>query len=120
MIKQIKQRVGCMRKYHSIYKLYDGTPMPNWNYDPKASVESGVEIPYYDFNANGKLDKANTKLWLNALLRQTETGYNNLTTDQLDRIKYYVPRNKHTNIRSSGSYKKITAVDIINLLNSGI
>ena len=80
--------VGCMRKYHSIYKLYDGSPMPNWNYNHKATIDSGKEIPYYDFNGNGKLDKANEKMWLDTLLKQIQSGSANLNRQQLDRLKY--------------------------------
>ena len=117
MDKPKREIVGCMKKYHSFYKLYDGSPMPNWNYNIKATIDSGIEIPYYDFNGNGRLDKANEKMWLNALIRQVETGFNNLNNDQLDRLKYENSKDKID--YNVGSYRKITVLDVVRILNSG-
>ena len=110
-----KETVGCMRKYHSFYKLFDGSPIPNWNYNPNATIHSGIEIPYYDFNGNGKLDKANEKMWLDALIKQIQSNRSDLNKDQLSRLKY--KRNKNDYL---GKYpNKITSIDIVRVLNSG-
>ena len=105
-----------MKKYHSVYKLFDGSAMPNWNYNPNATIDSGVEVPYYDFNGNGKLDKANEKMWLDALLKQIQSGFSNLNKQQLARLKYKKTKHDYLGIYSN----KITSVDIVRILNSGI
>ena len=87
------------------------------DYNIKATIDSGIEIPYYDFNGNGRLDKANEKMWLNALIRQVETGFNNLNNDQLDRLKYENSKDKID--YNVGSYRKITVVDVVRILYSG-
>lgn len=125
MAKDKKHIIGNMKEFNSKYKLFDGSPMPNWNYNPKATIDSGIEIPYFDFNGNGKLDKANEKMWINALLKQVESGFNNLSKEQLSRIKNIKIKNKYLEypeefIYNQGSNSNnINVVDIVRILNSG-
>lgn len=42
--------IGCTYKINTKYNV------PNWNYNPKATKDNGIQIPYYDLNNDGEID----------------------------------------------------------------
>ena len=54
--------VGNTNKYNSQYTFTTGEPIPNWNYNPYATIDSGFEIPMFDVNGDGIIDETDLSL----------------------------------------------------------
>ena len=95
------QIIGNMQESHSTLTFTDGSPMPNWNYNPAANVDSGFEIPYFDINGDGSIDVADIVAVINHIL-----GTSELSQSQKDRLKY----------RDNGSLKQDNIINVIDLV----
>ena len=82
--------VGNMKEFNSNYTFANGEPLPNWNYNPNATIDSGVEIPYFDLNGDGQIDILDLNLITDALFSLNPLSNSDfiLSASQLDRIKY--------------------------------
>ena len=95
---------GNMNQFHTHYTFTNGSPVPNWNYNPDANIDSGIQIPYFDVTGNGTIDVADIIAITNYVL-----GTGTLTLAQKDRLKY--------NSTGSISEDVIDVVDVIALVN---
>ena len=75
--------IGNMKEFNSTYTYPDGNYIRNWNYNPNATIDSGVEIPYFDLNGDGNIDINDLNLLINYLSQGTI-----LTESQKSRLKY--------------------------------
>ena len=75
--------IGNMKEFNSTYTYPDGSYIRNWNYNPNATIDSGVEIPYFDLNGDGNIDINDLNLLINYLSQGTV-----LTESQKSRLKY--------------------------------
>ena len=96
------QITGNMQESHSALTFTDGSPMPNWNYNPFANVDSGFEIPYFDINGDGVINVTDIVAVINHIL-----GTSELSQSQKDRLKY----------RSNGSLKQDNIINVIDLVS---
>jgi len=99
------QIVGNMQEFNSTYTFTNGNPIPNWNYNPLANVDSGVQIPYFDLNNDGIIDASDLIMVFNHVL-----GTQDLTETQKDKLKY----NSNGIIDNTGV---IDVVDITSIMN---
>ena len=95
------QIIGNMQESHSTLTFTDGSPMPNWNYNPVANVDSGVQIPYFDINGDGVINVTDIVAVINHIL-----GTSELSQSQKDRLKY----------RDNGSLKQDNIINVIDLV----
>ena len=75
--------IGNMIEFNSTYTYPDGNYIRNWNYNPNATIDSGVEIPFFDLNGDGNIDINDLNLLINYLSQGTV-----LTESQKSRLKY--------------------------------
>ena len=75
--------IGNMKEFNSTHTYPDGNYIRNWNYNPNATIDSGVEIPFFDLNGDGNIDINDLNLLINYLSQGTI-----LTESQKSRLKY--------------------------------
>ena len=66
------------------YTFTNGEPIPNWNFNPLANVDSGVQIPFFDVNADGLINVTDMVALVNHIL-----GSATLTVEQIYRMSKY-------------------------------
>ena len=81
-----------MQEFHSTYVFTTGEPIPNWNFNPNANVDNGIEIPYFDMTGEGTIDNVDYNVIAGA-----EVGTLVLTEAQIDRMKYRADGSINTN-----------------------
>tara|TARA_R110000824_G_scaffold176451_1_gene355417 strand:+ start:7731 stop:12071 length:4341 start_codon:yes stop_codon:yes gene_type:complete len=80
--------VGNRKELNSTYTFPNGDYIPNWNYNPNATVDSGVEIPYYDINGDGNIDVTDIQLLFNYVIGLPNSS---LTDAQKERLTFNSP-----------------------------
>ena len=50
------------------YVFTTGEPLPNWNFNPLATINSGIQIPYFDINQDGILNVVDIIIGVNMVL----------------------------------------------------
>ena len=70
--------VGNMQEFNSTYVFTNGEPIPNWNYNPDATEDNGIEIPYFDMTGDGVID------WYD----ENEVYAGEYTDTELEKLKY--------------------------------
>ena len=60
-----------------------GEPIPNWNYNPEATIHQGPEISYYDVNQDGVLNVIDIVAMVNHII-----GVDTFTQDQIEIASY--------------------------------
>lgn len=73
--------IGNTKKLNSVYVDYFGNPVQNSNYNPLATIDNNLEIPYYDLDGNGIIDVNDINI-----LMQHINGNTELTQAQKNRI----------------------------------
>lgn len=73
--------IGNTKNLNSVYVDYLGNPVPNSNYNPLATIDNNLEIPYYDLDGNGTIDVNDINI-----LMQHINGNTELTQAQKNRI----------------------------------
>ena len=91
-----------MNKLNSTYKFTNGNSIPNWNYNPYATIDNGIEIPYFDLTGDGQINVNDVVLLSDYLF-----GNQELTLSQKQRLKY----------KSDGSYIQGDDINIISLVS---
>lgn len=92
--------IGNMKQFNSNHTLSNGEPLPNWNYNPAANIDSGFEIPYFDINGDGIINVVDIVAVINHIL-----GTSELTQTQQQRLQY----------NSSGG--EIDIIDVVSMVN---
>lgn len=92
--------VGNMNQFNTKYKFTNGNSIPNWNFNPDATIDNGIEIPYFDLTGDGQINMKDITLLTDYLY-----GYGELTLSQKQRLKY----------KSDGSYIQGDNINIISL-----
>lgn len=98
--------VGNMKQFNSTQTLPNGEPLRNWNYNPNATIDSGIEIPYFDLNGDGNIDIIDVQTVFNAIL-----GNEQLTSNQMKRLR--LP--EYGNINADPNV--VNVVDGVNIVN---
>ena len=87
------------------WNFTNGDPIPNWNYNALATIDSDNEIPYFDLNGDGDINILDIMMVVNHI-----RGGQQLTNSQKERLRY----------RSNGQLKQdniINILDIISMIN---
>ena len=93
--------VGNVKQFHSTYTFTTGEPIPNWNYNPEATEDNGIEIPYFDFNADtyiGDTEDASDYEALIWALVEGDSSMDHFTDFQMEILKYNADGSLNTNI----------------------
>ena len=93
--------IGNMQEFNSVYTFTDGSPIPNWNYNPIANIDSGFEIPYFDLNNDGSINIMDLMI-----LQGYVIGTGTLTSSQKEKLKY----------RSDGNLTQTDIIDIMSIV----
>ena len=97
--------VGNMKEFNTTYKFINGNYIPNWNYNPNATIDSGVEIPYFDLTGDGQINISDL-----TLLTSFITGTTQLSNTQKNRLKYNY-------LGQYSSVDDINTTDVVSLVN---
>jgi len=85
--------VGNMQEFNSTYVFTDGEPIPNWNYNPDATEDNGIQIPYFDMTGDGNIDANDVNYLSNILIMNNA----DLTSTDIEKIKYNADGTLNTN-----------------------
>ena len=61
-----------MKQFNSNYTYPNGEPIPNWNFNPSANIDSGFEIPFYDLNGDGNINVTDVVLLVSYIVGNSE------------------------------------------------
>ena len=78
--------VGNMKQFNSNYTYPNGEPIPNYNFNPAANIDSGIEIPYFDLSGNGLINVNDIQMMINHIkggAQLTESQKNRLPNDDI-------------------------------------
>ena len=64
--------IGNMKQFNSNYTYPNGEPIPNWNFNPSANIDSGFEIPFYDLNGDGNINVTDVVLLVSYIVGNSE------------------------------------------------
>ena len=103
--------IGNTNEFNSTYAFVNGQAIPNSNYNPLATIDNGVEIPYFDLTSDGSINDTDLNILNDALL-----GNIQLTDLQLKKLSYY-PDGSNLNLPSVGTntYQEFLALAYQNL-----
>ena len=102
--------VGNMQEYHSTLTFTTGQPVPNWNYNPNATVDSGIQIPYFDLTGN-------TSVGTEDLVYVSQSLINNdydLTSMDIEKLKYNSDGTLNTTILDPNTVAELTEFMMFN------
>ena len=75
-----------MKQFNSNYTYPNGEPIPNYNFNPAANIDSGIEIPYFDLSGNGLINVNDIQMMINHIkggAQLTESQKNRLPNDDI-------------------------------------
>ena len=104
----VGQVVGNTEEF-SEYNFTNGQPIPNWNWNPDATVDSGVRIPYFDLNKDGIINAPD--ITMVAYIAQTGGA---LSEEQREIMKYNADGSINTNVGSWDNYLETQEIIIYN------
>tara|TARA_R100000656_G_scaffold105105_1_gene77270 strand:- start:56 stop:382 length:327 start_codon:yes stop_codon:yes gene_type:complete len=98
---------GNTKQFNSKYRLPNNEKMINFNYNPNATIDSGIEIPFLDINNDGIVNEKEVHIIIDNIINITS----NLTKPKIGRIKHI--SNK---FRGYAHPNKIDVLDVAFLL----
>ena len=96
---------GNMHPVNLNFYFDTGAPIPNWNFNPNATVHQGPEIPYFDINGDGHINIVDIISVVNHIL-----DYSQLDTDQLVRLNTYT-------LDGSSGDSYVNIIDVIAMID---
>ena len=93
----------------SNFYFSNGEQIPNWNYNPNATIDSGYQIPYFDLNGDGVVNITDILILINHM-----TGNKQLTLSQRERLKY----NSNGDLTSDNIINVSDIISMINIINA--
>tara|TARA_R100000664_G_scaffold17978_1_gene26971 strand:+ start:147 stop:4343 length:4197 start_codon:yes stop_codon:yes gene_type:complete len=100
---QANQRTGNMQQFNSKYRFTTGEPIPNYNYDPTATIDSGFEIPYFDIGLDGDIGADDYNRVVDVLIN----GNGSFTQQELELLKYNSDGSINTSINNADTVSEI-------------